>query len=115
MAILGDASGIDTTIGTPAVMDRTLAVLLRTLALGCGCIAVLLALAGFIDFLISGRWPDQSLLRFGYDAELLRGSDFLAHEWGLTVRNLLAAVPASLVLLAAAPLCWMLGGHFANR
>jgi hypothetical protein len=96
-------------------MDRIFALTLFTLALACFCIAALLSLAGFIDWLIQGRWPDQSVLRLAYDSGLLRARFFLSNGWSLPVRDLLARLPAALVAVALAPLCWWLGGMFARR
>lgn len=96
-------------------MDRLLALSLRTLALGCGCIAAILALAGFIEFLQVGRWPDQSLLRFAYDHRLLNARWFLQNDWSLPLRHFMAWLPLSLAALVLAPLCWWLGGLSARR
>lgn len=94
-------------------MDRWFALFFHALALICACLAALLALSGFIDFLIVERWPDQSLLRVGYDSGLLRARWFLAHDWTMTLRDVLARVPAALALLALAPASWWLGGRLA--
>ncbi|MBK81102.1 MAG: hypothetical protein CMQ43_09360 [Gammaproteobacteria bacterium] len=92
-------------------MDRPLAVLCRTLALLCGCAAVLLALNGFIDYLGGGRWPDRSLLRLVYDAGLVRPYRFLVNDWAMPLRDALAWTPASLAAAVLAPLWWWLGGR----
>ncbi len=95
-------------------MDRLISLVLFLLALGAGSIAVVLVLAGFIEFLQSGRWPDQSLLRLGYDSGLLRARWFLAHDWAMILRNLLAGVPAAVALAALVPPCWWLSGRLAQ-
>lgn len=102
-------------IAVVAVVDRILAPVLFVLALALLCVAALLALAGFIDWLIHGRWPDQSLLRLGYDSGLLRARWFLSYGWGTAVRDALAAVPGSLAALLLAPLCWWSAGRLGRR
>lgn len=96
-------------------MDRVLSLTLFVLALACLCAAALLALSGFIDWLIHGRWPDQSLLRLGYDTGLLESRWFLAAGWTGPVREMLAWLPGSLVTLALAPLCWRLSNRLEGR
>jgi hypothetical protein len=100
---------------TAAAVDRFFAIALQTLALACLCVAAVLAVAGFIEFLIDGRWPDQSILRMGYDSRLLEARWFLNAEWALTIRDLLAEVPTTLLAVALAPLSWRLGAVFARR
>ncbi|MEQ8860547.1 MAG: hypothetical protein RIC56_18045 [Pseudomonadales bacterium] len=95
-------------------MDRLFAPLLRVLALSCGGIAAVLVLAGFIQFLQTERWPDQSLLRIGYDSGLLQARWFLAGDWAMTLREGLARMPTALALLLLAPPCWWLGGRLGN-
>jgi hypothetical protein len=96
-------------------MDWTLALALKTLALACACGAAVLALGGFIDFLVSGHWPDQSLLRLAYDARLVGARWFLLDDWRMPLRDILDAVPAALALLAAAPLFWAVAVRFGRR
>jgi hypothetical protein len=96
-------------------VDRILSLTLFALALTCVCGAALLALAGFIDWLVSGRWPDQSVLRLAYDNRLLHARWFLQNDWSMPVRDVLARVPAAAAALGVAPLCWWLGSLFARR
>lgn len=96
-------------------MDRYIAIALQVLALACVCAAALLALAGFIEYLQRGRWPDQSLLRLGYDSGLLRARWFLVDDWRMLLRDLLAWLSAAWVSLGLAPLLWWLGGILARR
>lgn len=96
-------------------MDRILAPILFVSALALLCASALLALSGFLDWLIHGRWPDQSLLRLGYDTGLLRARWFLAAGWGGPVREALAAVPGSLAALLLAPVCWWSAGRLSRR
>lgn len=97
------------------MLDRILSSTFFVAAIACGCGAALLSLAGFIDFLIHGRWPDQSLLRLAYDSGWLHGRWFLVHDWAMPVRDVLYRVPAAVMALALAPLCWWLGSLFAKR
>jgi hypothetical protein len=96
-------------------LDRILSLTFFALALACGCAAAILALSGFIDFLIHGHWPDGSVLRLAYDSRLLRARWFLANDWGMPVRDVLARVPAALLAAGLAPLSWWLGNLFARR
>lgn len=95
--------------------DRFFALTFYSLALACGCLAALLTLAGFIEYLQLGRWPDQSLLRFAYDSRVLQARWLLASQWGMPLRDLLAWLPAAWVALGLAPLLWWLGGLLARR
>lgn len=96
-------------------MDRFLSVSLFILALALLCGAALLALTGFIDWLIHGRWPDQSVLRLGYDIGLIEARWFLVHDWVRPLRDVLAWLPGSLTALLLAPLCWWLSGVIGRR
>ena len=96
-------------------MDTVVSLLLRALALGLGCAAVLLALNGFIEYLQTGRWPTLSLLRLGYDSGLLQARWFLAHRWSMPLHDVLDALPVTVVALGLAPLCWWLGGRLGRR
>lgn len=96
-------------------MDRHIGLALRALALACLCTAAVLALAGFIEYLQRGRWPDQSLLRFGYDSGLLQARWFLVDDWRMHLRGLLAWLSVPWVSLGLAPLLWWLGGMLARR
>lgn len=96
-------------------MDRMLSTTLFVLALACACTAALLALSGFIDYLVQGRWPDQSVLRIGYDSGLLEARWFLRNDWSMPVRDVLARVPAALASLVLTPLLWWLSNRFASR
>lgn len=97
------------------LMDRIVAFALFTLALAFGCIAVLLALSGLIDYLVHGHWPDHSVLQLAYDNHLLRARWFLAHDWSMPLHDLLGRVPAALPVAALAPTCWWLGDRLARR
>jgi hypothetical protein len=96
-------------------VDRLLSPLLFVLALALFCTAALLALSGFIDWLIHGRWPDQSLLRLGYETGLVRARWFLTQGWAGLVRNVLASVPGSVAALVLAPLCWWSARRLGSR
>lgn len=96
-------------------MDRILSLTLFVLALACLCGAALLALAGFIDWLIYGHWPDQSVWRLASDSGMLRSRWFLVHDWSRPVRDVLAGLPLPAVVIVLAPLCWWLGNWFARR
>lgn len=96
-------------------MDRHIALTLRVLALACVCTAAVLALAGFIEYLQRGRWPDQSLLRAGYDSGLLQARWFLVGDWRMFLRDQLAWLSVVWVSLGLAPLLWWLGGVLARR
>jgi hypothetical protein len=98
-----------------AMLDRTFSLTLHTIALVAGAAAAVLFLAGFIEYLQSGRWPEHSLLRLGYEWRLLRPRWFLAHPWGLYAHGLLAAIHVGWLLVGVAPLAWWLGGRFARR
>ncbi len=96
-------------------MDRLLALACYLLALICGCGAALLSLSGFIDYLIRGDWPDQSLLRIAYDHGLIRPHWFLGHQWTMGLHHVLAMIPAALVAVVCVPVFWWLGGYLARR
>ena len=97
------------------MLDRIFSSTLFVTAIAFGCGAALLTVAGFIEFLIHGRWPDQSLLRLAYDNGWLHGRWFLVHDWAIPARNVLSRVPAAVMALGLAPLCWWLGSRFARR
>lgn len=96
-------------------MDRPAALLLRTLALGAVALAAVLLLGAFIEFLQRGRWPDQSVLRLVYEQSLISPYWFVADDWRLLLRRLLAALPVPVLALALAPPCWWLGGALGRR
>jgi hypothetical protein len=96
-------------------LDRYVSLLLFLLSLGLGCLAVVLALSGFIEYLQSGRWPAFTLLQLGYDLRLLSPRWFLAHPWSWSIQEALGRVPAAVAALALAPLCWWLSGRLGRR
>lgn len=96
-------------------MDRWIAYALMTLAIGCGCAAVLLVLGAFVEYLQAGRWPARSLLDVAYELRLVRARWFLANHWSWPLRDALDAVPVTVALLALAPVSWWLGGRLGRR
>jgi len=95
-------------------MDRVLSTLCYLLAFGCGCTAGVLAFDGLLEYLGGGRWPDRSLLRLGYDSGLVRARWFLVQDWAMPLRDVLAALPAAVALLATVPVWWWLGSRLAR-
>jgi hypothetical protein len=96
-------------------VDRWISLLLFVLSLGLGCVAVVLALSGFIEYLQSGRWPAFTLLQLGYDSRILSPRWFLANPWSWSIQEALSRAPAAVVALALAPLCWWMGGRLSRR
>jgi hypothetical protein len=96
-------------------VDRWIAYALLTLAIAFGCAAVVLALAGFVEYLQSGRWPTRSVLELVYEWRLVRARWFLANDWSWPLHDALRATPVIAVVLALAPLCWWLGSLLTRR
>jgi hypothetical protein len=96
-------------------VDRYCSVLLFVLSLGLGCVAVILTLSGFIEYLQSGRWPAFTLLQMGYDSRLLNPRWFLANPWSWSIQEVLSRAPGAVVALLLAPLCWWMSGRLGRR
>lgn len=96
-------------------MDRWIAYALLTLAICCGCAAAVLALAGFVEYLQSGRWAARSVLDLAYEWRLVRARWFLANDWSWPLHDALRATPVIALMVALAPLCWWLGSLLGRR
>lgn len=94
--------------------DRLLSLLLFGLAYTCGVAAALLLLAGFIDYLQTGRWHAQSVLDLGYSSHVIKARWFLEYRWSWWIHDVLQWLPLYAFLLLMAPLWWV-GGAWAAR
>lgn len=96
-------------------MDRTVSILLFTLAILCLGGAALLLLTEVLEYLQNGRWRIDSLLDVGYEYHLLNARWFLASDVGSFVRGLLRQIPAFAALLVIGPIAWWLSNRLGDR
>ena len=97
------------------MVDRLIAWFFYATAYACGAAAGLIVLVGFIDWLQTGSWSGVNLLEICYDARVVKAHWFLEHRWGGWVRDFLRATPLSVVLLAFAPLVYVLAARIERR
>ena len=95
--------------------DRVLGIFLFALAILLFCGVIVGLLTGLIEWLQVGKWESPSLLRFGYDAHLLKASWFLTTDWGWRVHEILDQIPLLLFSITTAPLFWWAGLRVVRR
>ena len=98
-----------------AVADRLISLLFFGIAYACGVAAVLMLLAGFIDWLQTGRWHDLSVLELAYNAHVVKARWFLEYRWSWWIHDMLQWIPLYALLLVVAPLAWVCGAWAARR
>ena len=102
-------------VSLAAVTDRLISLLFFGIAYACGVAAALMLLAGFIDWLQTGRWHDLSVLELAYNSHLIKARWFLEYRWSWWIHDVLQWVPLYGLLLAVAPLSWVCGAWAARR